>query len=341
VTFPGPLTFPGPYTFPGDFGIVPSRLLQVGVGLESVYGAAVAAAKLWPVTACTAADRHAPIGDDSWRSAPGSSSGHRPGPADATLSLGGPVLADTIGYPLVGLLGDISVAGGSAPFTASIAALNSGTLQPPSYTVATSDPASGALAWPGCRFSQLVLTVTPDGLFTFTAAADALPAVPAATLNLAPSTVGVLASWRGVITIGGTVEARCESLTVTLTRALSAKRNVDGSRAPYVQRAGLVAVTGEAVVVMSADAYRAAYAAGTATSVDVSIGQGAGAGQTKVQLHCSSVTWLAAVRQYGQRWVELELGWVADQNAADVGASGGLSPVKATLINAVPGGTYK
>jgi tail tube protein len=318
----------------------PARLLEVGVGLEATYGVPVAPAKLWLVDTCSPVDRHTPIPDESWRSSVGSSSGHRPGPLDGTLAIGGPVLPDTIGYPLAGVLGDVTVVGASAPFTASMAPLNTGTQQPPSYTLVTSDPV-GALQWPGARFSQLALSLTPDGLFTFAATADALASITAASLNLAASAVGVLAGWRGVVTLGGSVEARCESVTVTITRALDAKRNVNGSRTPYHQRAGLVTVTGEALVIMSSDAYRAAFVAGTATSVDVAIGQGAGAAQTKVQVHSSSVTLTGAARQYGQKWVEVALAWVADQNATDVGASGGLSAVKATLINAVPAGTYK
>lgn len=316
----------------------PSRLLTAGIGLETSYGTPVAPAMLWPLTTATPTDRHVPMADDSWRSSVSASVGHTPGPLDGTLSLAGAVYADTIGYPLAGLLGSVAVAGSSAPFTTTIAALDSGTQQPPSYTITTSDPV-GALRWPGAKFSSLQLTLTPDGLFTWSGSADCLAAVTAAAYSATPSAATVLAGWRAAITIGGAAEVQAVSLDLTISRALTAKRNTNGTQAPYLQRSGVLTVAGTATVAMRSDAYRAAYVAGTATSIDVNIQQGAGAATQQIQLHSSLCTLTGAARSYGSQFVEVALAWSADGNTTD-GVSGGLSPIKVTLKNAVPHGTY-
>jgi hypothetical protein len=117
------------------------------------------------------------------------------------------------------------------------------------------------------------------------------------------------------------------------------KRN-PGSVAPWTQWSDALTVTGKASLVAANDTYRADLLAGTTVALDLNFSTGAGAGQRALQLHCTTATFTTVNRTYGQKWVQLDVAWQADANTTDVGASGGRSPIKATLRNAVASGTY-
>lgn len=316
----------------------PSVLLQCGIGKESTFGTAVAPSVFWPLSSIVPTDRAAPLPDASWRASPSTSAGHTLGPLDSLVTMIGPVYVDSIGFPLAGLLGDVAFASGS-PNTWTMSVLNTGTTQPPSYTVTSSDPV-GALRWPGCKFASLTFNLDAGSLATFTATAQGLTAVPVSPYAGTPGSLLPFAGWRGVVTLGGSIDTQVVSCVVTVSRAVDPKRNTNGTQAPWLQRSAGLTVTGTATVVMSSDAYRAALAAGTTTSVDVTIAQGAGAGLQSIKLHSSLATYTAAARTYGAQYVEVGLTWIADANTTDAGASGGISPIKATLRNTVGSGTY-
>jgi hypothetical protein len=60
----------------------------------------------------------------------------------------------------------------------------------------------------------------------------------------------------------------------------------------------------------------------------------------QVGLHCSKAFLTTVNRTYGSRWVELTVNFTTDGNTTDVGASGGYSPIKATIKNTVGAGVY-
>jgi hypothetical protein len=316
----------------------PSGLVVVGIAKEPAYGTATVPAMYLPVAAPGPADVHTPIPDTGWRSSAVDSYGHQPGPLEGAVALGGPVFADTIGFALAGVLGDV-VSAGSNPTTHTMASLNSGEQQPPSYTITTSDPV-GALAWAGSKFASVTISATADGVLTWAGQMHSQAAAAAATPAAAYTALSQFAGWRGVVQLGGSTEARVESLDVTLSRAVTAKRNVDGARAPWLQRSGPVSVAGQMTIIMANDTYRQQYVNGTVTSVDINYQQGAGAGAQQLRLHCSTATFTNVVRAYDSSWIELTVAWTADANTTDAGASGGQSPVKATLKNLVASGVY-
>ncbi|HEY3718366.1 MAG TPA: phage tail tube protein [Jatrophihabitantaceae bacterium] len=316
----------------------PSGLVVVGIAKEPAYGTATVPVMYLPVAPPAPGDVHTPIPDTGWRSSAVDSYGHQPGPLEGAVALAGPVFADTIGFALAGVLGDVTSAG-SNPTTHTMAALNSGEQQPPSYTVTTSDPV-GALAWAGSKFASLTLSATADGALTWAGQVHSQAAAAATTPAAAYTALSQFAGWRGVVQLGGATDTRVESLDVTLARTVTAKRNVDGARAPWLQRSGPLSVAGAMTIVMASDTYRQQYVNGTVTSVDINYQQGAGTGLQQIKLHCSTVTFTNVARTYSGSWVELAVAWTADANTADVGASGGYSPVKATLKNLVAAGVY-
>ena len=316
----------------------PARLVQVGIGKETAYGTPVAPAFLIPVSSVIGPDNVGLLPDAGWRGAPADSYNEIAGALDSTVSIGGPVYPDTIGYPLAGILGDVAFAGGS-PNTWTAAVLNSGTQQPPSYTLTVADPI-GKLAYSGCKFTRVQLALSPSALLTWSGTVAGLVSASSASSMPAPSSEVPLAGWQGVITIAGSTETRLLSADITIDRTVVGKRNVDGSQGPYLQRADILAVAGNLNFAVVADTYHQDHLAGTAVTLDLAFSRGAGAGLRQLALHCSEAYLTASPRGYGSKWIELAASFTADYNTTDIGASGGYSPIKATIKNTVASGTY-
>jgi hypothetical protein len=248
------------------------------------------------------------------------------------------VYADTIGYGLAGILGDVAFSAGS-PNTWTMALLNSGTQQPPSYAVTVNDPV-GQLVYAGCKFTSAQLTLDPAGYLTWQGKLAGLVAASGAASMPAPSSERPFPAWSGTVTIAGSSETRLLSADVALVRPVVAKRNVTGAQSPYLQRSDVLSVTGRLQLALASDTYRQDYVAGTAIALDLSFSTGAGAGLRQLVVHCSKAYLTGAPRDYGKKWIELGATFKADHNVTDIGASGGYSPVKITLKNAVGSGSY-
>lgn len=318
--------------------VYPNRLVVVGIGKESSFGTPVSAAAILPVSQPQVADNHQTIPDTGWRADPNSTYAHRLGVLSSQVQLAGPAFVDVLGWPLAGLLGDLSTSGAGAPYTHTIAAKNTGDYQPPSYTVTTDDPV-GPLAFAGCRFTQFTLSAN-EGLLQWTAAALGLPGAAGSAPALTPPDVPPMPGWAGTVTLNGSVEARCLDLGLTIARPATPKRNTDGSTTHYAAHSGSIVVSGNATLLLASDTYRSLYLAGTALAVDASWAQGAGAASQQITFHSSSCAFDQVSRNFVGDWVELTVAWTADANTSDAGASGGRSPIKVTLVNAVPAGTY-
>ena len=318
----------------------PSTLLTAGIAPEPAYGQLSVPTVGVPVTAFAAVDVPGLLPDQSWRGSVGDSSGHTLGTVDATVQFGGPLLADVIGFPLAGLLGDVQCVGHGAPYRWSMSALNSGAQQPGSYTLTESTPA-GPVAYPGARFSSLAISAaSPAALIVWSAQAGCLAGVPSTAAVPRFGQTPAFPAWMATATIGEAFEATVESFTLTFARTVIPKRNTDGSLAPTIQRASTLTVGGQMTVVALADSYRQQLVAGQPTSIALTVGQGVGTRTTLLTV-TSSLVYLASVtRLYGRKWVELGLSWLADQNPTDAGPSGGLSPVKVDLSNALAAGAY-
>lgn len=315
----------------------PSGLTTVSLGKEAAYG--VPAVPSYSIPAqVTPADQHTPQADTAWRVAPAAVFGHAAGTIDGAIQLAGPLYADTAGFPLVGILGDLVTTAGT-PNSHTAALLCTGNQQPPSYTVYNTD-AHSCLQYAGCKFSAVTITSSGDGVLAWSGTLQGLPGTIVAAPATNFSTVPMFAGWRGAVQIGGVADVHVLSTSTNLARAVLAQRNVDGGQYAYNQRVEEVSVTGSLVLAMSTDTYRQQFLTATATSLDINYSQGAGGGLQQVRLHCSNITWTSAVRSYGSRWVELDVVWDAAANTTDVGVSGGRSPIKATLRNTVAAGVY-
>lgn len=312
--------------------VFPSQLVRVGFGREPTFGVPVAAAALLPVAAPTVGDGNHLIPDVSWRENSNASHGQAPGQLSSQVGLSGPLLVGSVGWPLLGVLGSDDVSG-AGPYAHVFTALNSGDRQPGSFTVVSADPV-GALAWPGCQVTQVTLTCpSADGLLSWAATLTGLSGVAASRPTAVLDSSTPLQGWLGGITVDGVAANYFSDFEVQLTRTVTPKWTTDGTRGPGYQHAGLLAVSGKATVVLPSDVLRRNYVAGSVLSIVGSWVNGAGSQGVTVQSSTCVLT--QAVRSYGSRWIEMDLAWVADDNTTDAGSSGGLSPVKVTLINSV------
>jgi hypothetical protein len=310
----------------------PIQHVTAGIAKEPLFGAATAPAYFIPVIGPAAADVHNPVPDLGWRGPAADSFGHTPGILEGELTLGGNVHADTIGYPLAGILGDAT--------TTWTIAVNNTLTEEPSYTVTISDPINSR-RWAGAKFASVALSSTADGALKWTSKLVSLPSVIATAPAPAYTAVGILAGWRLAAQIGGAALTSVLSSTVTITRTVVPKRNTDGTQAPYLIHSGACSVAGSLQLILQTDTYRALYVAGTSTSIDLNYAQGAGAAATQTRIHCSDVTLTKVAPDYAAgAFQQVKIDWKADYNTTDIGATGGWSPVKVTLKNAVGSGVY-
>lgn len=319
---------------------LPTYRTQLLVAKEATYGTAASGTAMVPVTSITPHDKLTLLKDAGWRGSPVTSYGQAVGPLYAELDFAGDVFADTIGYWLTGVLGDITTSGTAAPYTHNIALLTSGSTQPQSYTLTVED-AVNALQFPGAMVSEVGFKFDGNGKLEYSGKATSLASVvQASPPTVSASTVPIQAAWQGISTIASSTTATILSGEWNIKRTVAPLKAVDGSQAPFQVWSGECTVEGKLTLVMQADTYRTDYTTGTTVSLDVNFQQGTGSSATQVKLHSSNCTLTDAQKNYGKSYIELDLTFEANANTTDVGTSAGYSPMKATLQNALTSGTY-
>jgi len=318
----------------------PSALTVVGIAKETVPGTPVAATAFIPSGAPTPKDVVKLVQDKGYRGAMVEDYGETPTVKHSTFDFGGDLFPDTFGWMLTAVLGDLVTTGASAPYTHAVSVLNTGDGQPPSYTL-TDNYAINTRQYPGAKFSDLDIKFSGDGLVTYSAKAVAFPSAPASAPTASYTAVGPVPSYIGTVTIGGSGALSVMDGEVSIKRPVSVIDTVDGSQAPYALWSGPVSVSGKLTLVMEDETHLTNYLTNVQPALDITWAQGAGATLTQVQLHMSSVVYQAAEIGRGKDYVEISVTFNAKANATDIGASGGYSPIKATLKNAVTSGVYK
>lgn len=317
----------------------PSHLAVLGVSKETTPGTPVAAAKWIPWKTLTPKDDIGLIEDTGQRGAPVDVFGLYPGQKGAELDLGGDVFADTIGWPLVSVLPDLVVTGASAPYSSVFSTLCTGDTQPPSQTLTIFDPL-GTWQYPGAQCSELGFKWNADGLFEWSAKYTTWAYATTTTPTPAFTAVAPVANWNITNKIAAT-NVFVQDGELTIKRGVTAIRGSAGTQNPYRIWSGDVSVEGKLTLVMEDSAQRTIFQAGTAQAFDCIYTQGAGAAVNGLTLHCSQAVYSEGTPSYGKDYIELPVTFKTVANAGDVGASGGYSPIKATLANAIATGTYK
>jgi hypothetical protein len=317
-----------------------SLLSFLGIAKEATFGTAVPPTAFIPVTNVTPKDSVTLLEDKGWRGSMVETYNKIAGPVTATLDFDGDVFPDTLGWMVTGILGDLTTTGASAPFTHAAAVLNSGTGQLPSYTL-TDTYSVATRAYAGAKFSELSLKFNADGLLTYSAKATTFGSVTATLPTASFTGVQVQPGWVGVAQIGGVSQTGVLDAEVSIKRPVSIMNTVDGTQAPTNLWSGPVTVDGKMTLIMEDDSQLTNYLTQVQPSLDFNFSQGAGAAATQVKLHMTKVAYSAADISRGKDYVEIPITFEALANSTDIGASGGFSPVKVTIQNAVTSGTYK
>jgi hypothetical protein len=301
----------------------------VGSAKETTYGTPVAATLFTPATVMTPDDVKNYTPDTAMRGSAVDSYNQVPTQGWSTYTYDCPVYMDAIGVPLKGLLGaeDLS---GAGPYTHVFAVLNSGTYQPPSYTL-TDYNGFNARQFPGFVYSQLQFTMDASGLLRASCQGTGLASATTTKPSQTFSAKTAIAGYKGAVSLAGSPTTLVENMTLTLARAVNPITAVNNSNSPVQIWAGAVTVTGQMTLIYNDDTYLTPMLNGTATAVDITYTNGA----DSLNLHCTNGLFTKApVTRGGNGWMEITVDFTAVANTTDANTAGtGYSPIKATLID--------
>jgi hypothetical protein len=316
----------------------PTNLSFLGIAKETTKGTAAAATDFIPVKSIDPSDTIMYFEDTGMRGAMVDIYNEVAGPASASFDLAGDVFPDTIGYPIAGIMGDVSTSG-IGPFTHAIGVKNSGDGQPVSYSLTDFYGLSGgtpARRQPGCQFTDLSLKWQGDGMFEWTAKTLGFQSAQVAKPTASFSTVTPLPAYLGTLTIGGSSKLFMESGQMNLKRAGTPIHTVDGTQAPYQIWVGPLGVSGKLTFVHEDDTELQRMLQSTQAAIVLSWTSGTNV----VQVTMTKPQYKTADVKRGKDYITTEIEYVAVANTTDVGASGGYGQVKFSITNSKPSGTY-
>ncbi|MCU1590090.1 MAG: hypothetical protein JWP11_1346 [Frankiales bacterium] len=318
---------------------LPTYLSFLGIAKETTKGTAVAASDYIPVTALTPQDTVMFLADKGMRGSQVELYNEIQGPTMSEYSFAGDVFPDTIGYVLAGLLGDVTTTGASAPFSHAFAVKNSGDGQPPSYTLSDYNTAT-TRQFAAMQFSEASFKFSGDGLLSYSAKALGNISTTTTKPTQSFSAVTPIAAWKGVVTIGGGAVVTLVDGTCELKRSVEAVHTLDGSANPYKIWGGPVAASGKMTFLAEDESQLLNYLNNSQPSLVLDFQQGAGAALTEVKFQMSRAAYTLGTIVRGKDYVAVDVSYDAIANTTDAGASGGYSPVKATVQSAKASGTY-
>lgn len=320
----------------------PSNLSFIGVAKETTKGTGLASTAYIPVDTFEPLDNVTYLEDKAMRGSMADVYNMVAGPIFSEISFGGPCFPDTFPWVVANLLGDLTTTV-ATPNSHAMAVKNSGDGQPGALSLTDFYGLAGgtpARRFPGCQISELGFKFTADGMLAYSAKAVGMASSQVAKPTASFGTIPPLAVWNGVLQIGGSTKTFIEQGEVNIKRGATPVHTVDASQAPYAIWVGPAVVDGKITCVHEDDTELTRYlnATSTALSFDWSLGAGASAVQIKAVM--SKVQYKVAAIKRGKTYIETEIDFTAMANTTDVGASGGYSPCKWTVQNAIGTGIY-
>lgn len=308
---------------------LPSSKQALHIAHEAVKGTAEAApTSSIPIRTFTGGRDKTKLPDMSLRGSAVDSFAEADGVYHGTFNIEGDVFADTIGHLLLAILGEEAVSG-AGPYLHAFTVLNSGDQQPPGHTLWDNYSVSCRRHF-GAQFTSLAFSWEDGGLLAYTAEAltlgDTVVTAPVASYGaLAPHP-----AWASTCLIGG-VAAYPLSGDLTISRNDAEPVHVqDGLQTPRHIWVGSLSVEGTLVLLMEADTYFQQFIDNTQPTLDLPFVSGS----TGLRFLMSKVTWQTPEIDRSGSYVKLSMPFKALGNTTDAGASGGYSPIKATLTNA-------
>jgi Phage tail tube protein len=239
----------------------------------------------------------------------------------------------------------------TGPYTQAHSLLNSGSGQPVSHTITHflgPTAVSGARQYPGACLSELGLKWNAESeLLTWSGKATTYPSVTLGSAPVAaPSTVLPVASWRMAVGIGGpaaggTLVGTVTDGELTIKRDLSPYYTVNGSQSPYIIQRGGLSVEGKLNFVAADESPLLYMLNNTQPQLQLVLDNGlTGTNKIVFQVDCQVAAFTEVEPDGSKDAVEYGTTWNAVLNTTNAGGSGGYSPIKVSVTNNVPAGTY-
>lgn len=261
----------------------------------------------------------------------------------STFDFSGAVFADTIGYAIAGLLGEVDTTGGSAPYTHEITLLNSLTTgtdtQPISYTM-TDFYAVDVRQYPGCQFSDFSLKFNADGMLEYDTKTTGFQSNTTSDPTPSFSTLLPTPVWRGTVSVAGTAVSTAMTGNIDMKRPVTPIYGISNTQDPFQVFLGALEVTGKVTWIMENDSQLLNFLNNTQPALVFDWNYGTGANEVQIQATLSKGAYTAAVIERSDDFVKVTVDINAMSTTTDAGASGGYAPIKWTLMNAKPSGTY-
>lgn len=331
----------------------PSAKQFIGVAKETTPGTPVAMTNTLPVDSFDPEDKVTGLIDSALRGSMAAEYNYVPGVKHCEFSGKGPMFMDVCGFLVMNILGDITTTGASAPFSHAISLLNSGTAQPSTLTITDWQglPATNfARQYTGCALSELTITGNAESELVMCdwKGLGWASNIAAAAPTSAPSTALPLASWRSLVGLagpasGGTLDSTIGDWELKITRKLKQIFTAQNSQNPYITQRGEVSATMKLDFSAPGTETNAflAFINNTQPQIQIVIDNGLTLGNAlgmtidvqvgaydtdKIDRGGEAVAYSGTVKPMA--------------NTTNAGASGGYSPVKVTLRNALAAGTY-
>lgn len=333
--------------------VYPTAKQFLGVAKEVTPGTAVAMTATIPVEKFDPEDKPTGLIDKSMRGSMVAEYAYIQGVKLSEFQFSGPAYMDTLGWFLANILGDLTTTGASAPFSHAFSTLNSGTGQPITHTFTDWQglPATNqARQFAGSCLSELTLkgnaeseVITLDGKGTGWASVIA-GAIPTS----APSAALPLASWRSLLGIGGpasggTLDSTIGDWEIKISRVLKPIFTGRNSQDPYVIQRGEVTVAGKLSFAAPSNETNALLTllSNTQPQFQWKLDNGLTLGNLlALQVDVQAAAFDTSKIDRGGEAVGYSSTFKGIASSTNAGASGGVSPIKVTLQNAIAAGTY-
>lgn len=214
--------------------------------------------------------------------------------------------------------------------------------QPTSLTVSDYYGLTGTHTrqFPGCKVEELTLKFSAEGLLEYTVKLQgwqsALAAQPTNVVGAVTPELGYqLIPW-----IGATKNLVLMAGEVTLKRVTKPLFAV-GASTPYAIQVGGLQVMGKASLIAEDDTEYLRYINADKPVVQLRFGHGTTTSTTVIDLLMSKCNINNGQPNHAGDFMAWDMDFQALPNATDAGASGGVSPIRANVLNAIASGTYQ
>jgi hypothetical protein len=318
----------------------------LGIAKEVTKGTAVTPTDFIPVMVDTLkpVDIIDPLYDQGLRGSNVVNYNYIPGRTRSTFDFGGAVFADTIGYSIGGLLGDVATVGASAPYTHTISVENGAStgsdVQPTSFTL-TDFYAADVRAYAGIQISDFSLKFNADGLLQYDTKAVGWASASAATPTPSFSAVLPQPVWTGTVSVAGSTVSNAVSGNIDMKRPVTPIYGIGNTQNPFNVFAGPLEVTGKVTFVMEANTELTRFLTNTQPALVFNWTSGTGAALVGVKATLTKGAYVAAAIERSADFVQITIDLNGQANTTDAGATAGYSPIKWELKNAKASGTYQ